>query len=255
MNFRDISEQDSVFLSRVKEAANICLTRSIPKYIGFIDERQAGIASYQLDSMGFKNYCFRGGWDDAKRVFLCILPDYMSAEEQDRYPVFCCYFRFRDCDKLSHRDFLGSIMALGVKRDAVGDILVKDGEAVVFVTETVSQLILAEITKIGRVGVRVTKEFVEPFPFVQEFELLEGTVSSLRLDCLVAFITNLSREKTTQLINAKNVNINHFECTDVSKNVCQKDILSIRGYGRFILDEIGSVTRKGRTKITVKKYI
>ncbi len=146
-------------------------------------------------------------------------------------------------------------MALGVKRDAVGDILVKDGEAVVFTTEMVSQLILTEITKIGRVGVRVTQEFVEPFPFVQEFELLEGTVSSLRLDCLVAFITNLSREKTALLINAKNVNINHFECADVSKNVCQKDILSIRGYGRFILDEIGSTTRKGRIKITVKKYI
>ena len=255
MNFRDISEQDSVFLSRVKEAANVCLTRSIPKYIGFIDERQAALASFQLDSMGFKNYCFRGGWDDAKRVFLCILPDYMSAEEQDRYPVFCCYFRFRHCDKLSHRDFLGSIMALGVKRDAVGDILVKDGEAVVFTTETVSQLILTEITKIGRIGVRVTQEFVEPFPFVQEFELLEGTVSSLRLDCLVAFIANLSREKTALLINAKNVNINHFECIDVSKNVCQKDILSIRGHGRFILDEIGSTTRKGRIKITVKKYI
>ena len=146
MSFRDISEQDSVFLSRVKEAADVCLTRSIPKYIGFIDERQAALASFQLDGMGFKNYCFRGGWDDAKRVFLCILPDYMSVEEQDEYPVFCCYFRFRDCDKLSHRDFLGSIMALGVKRDAVGDILVKDGEAVVFTTETVSQLILSEIT-------------------------------------------------------------------------------------------------------------
>ena len=255
MDFRNLSEQDSVFLSRVKEAANVCTARSIPKYIGFIDERQKAIASLQLDSMGFKNYCFRGGWEDAKRVFLCILPDYMSAKEHDRYPVFCCYFRFRNCDKLSHRDFLGSIMALGVKREAIGDILVKEGEAVVFATETVSRMIASDISKIGRVGVQVSMEFVEPFPFVQEFELLEGTVSSLRLDCLVAFITNLSREKTAMLINAKNVGINHFECTDVSKTICQNDVISIRGYGRFIFDDIGSTTRKGRIKITVKKYI
>ena len=145
-------------------------------------------------------------------------------------------------------------MALSIKRETIGDILVKDGEAVVFTTETVSQMIVSDITKIGRVGVRVSREFVTPFPFVQEFEISEGTVSSLRLDCVVAFITNLSREKSAALITAKNVSINHFECTDLSKNLCAGDTVSIRGYGRFVLDEIGSLTRKGRTKIIVKKY-
>lgn len=249
-----LTEQDSVFLARVEDSVNICRLRSIPKFIGFIDEHQVVLAKRQLDSMGFSNYCFRGGYDDAKRVFLCILPDYMSCEEHDEYPVFCCYFRFRDCDKLSHRDFLGSLMALSIKRETIGDILVKDGEAVVFTTETVSRMIVSDITKIGRVGVRVTREFVTPFPFVQEFEISEGTVSSLRLDCVVAFITNLSREKSAALITAKNVSINHFECTDLSKNLCIGDTVSIRGYGRFVLNEIGSVTRKGRIKIIVKKY-
>ena len=249
-----LTEQDSVFLARVEDSVNICRLRSIPKYIGFIDERQVELAKRQLASMGFSNYCFRGGYDDAKRVFLCILPDYMSCEEHDEYPVFCCYFRFRDCDKLSHRDFLGSIMALSVKRETIGDILVKDGEAVVFTTETVSQIILSDITKIGRVGVRVSSEFVTPFPFEQEYETINGTVSSLRFDCIVAFITNLSREKSAALITAKNVSINHFECTDLSKSISTNDVISIRGHGRFVLDEIGSVTRKGRIKIIVKKY-
>lgn len=254
MNPLSLTEQDSVFLARVVDSANSCRTRSIPKYIGFIDERQAALAKRQLDSLGFSNYYFRGGYDNAKRVFLCILPDYMSNEEHDEYPVFCCYFRFRDCDKLSHRDFLGSLLALGIKRETIGDILVKDGEAVVFTTEPVSQMILSDVSKIGRVGVRVSCEFVEPFPFVQEFETSEGTVSSLRLDCITAFITNLSREKSAALITAKNVSINHFECTDLSKNVSAEDVISIRGYGRYLLHEIGSVTRKGRIKITIKKY-
>ena len=254
MNSPSLTEQDSVFLARVADSVNICRTRSIPKYIGFIDERQAALAKRQLDAIGFSNYCFRGGYDNAKRVFLCILPDYMSNEEQDEYPVFCCYFRFRDCDELSHRDFLGSLMALGIKRETIGDILVKNGEAVVFTTETVSQMILSGVSKIGRVGVQVSCEFVDPFPFVQEFDFIEGTVASLRLDCIVAFITNLSREKAAMLITAKNVSINHFEATDVSKSISLSDTISVRGYGRFVLDEIGSITRKGRIKITVKKY-
>ena len=91
-----LTEQDSVFLARVEDSVNICRLRSIPKFIGFIDEHQVVLAKRQLNSMGFSNYCFRGGYDDAKRVFLCILPDYMSSEEQDEYPVFCCYFRFLD---------------------------------------------------------------------------------------------------------------------------------------------------------------
>lgn len=254
MNPLSLTEQDSVFLARVVDSANLCRTRSIPKYIGFIDERQAVLAAHKLDSIGFSNYCFRGGYDDAKRVFLCILPDYMSREEHDEYPVFCCYFRFRDCDELSHRDFLGSLMALGIKRETIGDILVKKGEAVVFTTETVSQMILSDISKVGRIGVRVSCEFVDPFPFVQEFDLIEGTISSLRLDCITAFVTNLSREKSATLISAKNVSINHFECTDLSKNISSNDIISIRGYGRFVLDEIGPTTRKGRIRITIKKY-
>lgn len=248
------SEADAVFLARVSDSAQSCRLNSIPKYIGFIDERQAALAEQKLNSIGFSNYCFRGGYDNAKRVFLCILPDYMPAEEQDEYPVFCCRFRFRSCDSLSHRDFLGSLMALGIKRETIGDILVKDGEAAVFTTETVSELILSEIKKIGRVGVKVTRELVSTFEFVQEFDILQGSVSSLRLDCITAFVTNLSREKSSALINAKNVSINHLECTAVDKTVSENDTISIRGFGRFILHEIGSATRRGRIKIIVKKY-
>jgi RNA-binding protein YlmH len=155
---------------------------------------------------------------------------------------------------LSHRDFLGALLSLNIKRETIGDILVGDSNAVVFVTNTVAPLILSEITKIGRVGVKVSDSVLDVLPIREEFEDIFGTVSSLRLDSVVSVMTGLSREKASEIILAKRVSLNHFECTSVSKTLKQADVISIRGYGRFILNEASGLTKKGRIKVNIKKY-
>lgn len=245
---------DRLFLSHIQDAISIASSRDISKFVGFIDERQRAVVTQYIARQKIDNYSFWGGYEGAKRVFFCALSSYAENDDYSIFPIVPITFTYRKSDTLSHRDFLGSLMALNIKREVVGDILVGEGVAVVFLSSAIAPMVLSEIKKIGKVGVKLTEGVPEVLPIREEFEEISGTVSSLRLDCVVGFITNLSREKSANLIKLKKVSINHFECDSVSKLVTQGDIISIRGVGRFVFSAVLGVTKKERLKITVLKY-
>ena len=115
-----------------------------------------------------------------------------------------------------------------------------------FVTNVASKLISTTVSKIGRTGVKCITDRPFEMKVRQEFRTLSGTVASLRLDCLVSFATGLSREKSAMLIRSDRVEINHLPAKSVSTEVSNSDVLSVRGYGKFILSESGNLTRKNR---------
>ena len=162
-------------------------------------------------------------------------------------------FRFRKSDTLTHRDILGALMALEIKRELLGDILTAEGCAVVFVHEAAEQLIL-RVSKIGRVGVTAESGITVPLP-EQKTQRIGATVSSLRLDCVVSAAVNTSRERSAELIKSGLVSADHVPCTSVSAEVREKTIISIRGSGRYRVSEINGETRKGRLRITIEKYV
>lgn len=245
---------DRLFLSHIQDALNIASARDISKFVGFIDERQRAVVTQYIIRHKIDRYSFWGGYESAKRVFFCALSSYAQSEDYSIFPIVPITFTYRKSDVLSHRDFLGSLMALNIKREVVGDILIGDGICVTFVSSVIAPLILSEIKKIGKVGVKVVEGIPNVLPIKEEFEEISGTVSSLRLDCLVGLVTNLSREKSADLIKLKKVSINHFECDNISKIICEKDVISIRGYGRFILECVLGVAKKERLKVKVLKY-
>ncbi len=245
---------DRLFLSHIDDAIKIASSRDISKFVGFLDERQRAVVTRYTAREKSDNLIFWGGYEGAKRVFFCALSSYAEKDDYSIFPITPLTFTFRKADTLSHRDFLGSLMALNIKRETVGDILVGEGVAVVFMASSVAPIVLNEVAKIGKVGVKIEEGLPEVLPIHEEFEEITGSVSSLRLDCLVGLVTNLSREKSSVLIESKKVSLNHFECESVSKLVREKDIISIRGYGRFVLSEIGALTKKGRQKVLILKY-
>ena len=247
------SFDDRLFISHIEDAFSITRLRDVRKFVGFLSERQKAIIQ-GLKDKGPDTYCFWGGYEGAKRVFFCTLPSYALHDDYSLFPITPLTFYFRRQDKLSHRDFLGALLSLNIKRETIGDILVGEGIAVVFVTNTVAPLILNDVSKIGRVGVKIENTLPETLPICEEFEDIFGTVSSLRCDCIVGLVTGLSREKAAFLIETKRVNVNHFECTSVSKPIKDNDVLSIRGYGRFVLIKSDELTKKGRIKVNIKKY-
>lgn len=152
-------------------------------------------------------------------------------------------FNYREADKPSHRDFLGAVMSLEIKREMIGDILVGGKRTVIFVLNTVAPLV-EEISRVGRCGVRVTRDFcIEDIP-QRQFDEISATVSSLRLDAVLSAALRLSREKTQELIKSKGVTLNHVITYEPSEKMSESDVFSVKGAGKFELSRIGGLSKK-----------
>lgn len=247
------SEQDKLLAAKVADAVCSAQTRHQTKFIGFLGEHEAAFAIDVVRSLHHQSYRLYGGYEGAARVFLGVFSQYDEQLDED-FPIFPVTFLFRKTDVLCHRDFLGALLSLGLARDSVGDILVFEGAAVVFATEPCARLAVNELTKVGSVGVKVSHGISVPLDIKREFDVIEGAVASLRLDCLVALVTKLSREKTAALITAGLVSINGRKTDNISYKLSDGDSFSIRGYGKFLFDGVSTVTRKGKQRVTVRKY-
>lgn len=248
------SQDDKLLIQRINDGINCAEKRCKPFFMGFLDERETALAQTELAKNRYTNYLFFGGYENAARAFVGIFPDFLSPESE-MFPVFAVTFTFRCEDKLTHRDFLGALMSLMITRESIGDILVDEGIAVAFLTESGSKLALNEITKIGRVGVKVSGGAPDPLPICEKFEEISGTVASERLDSVVALITKQSREKASQIIKQGLVSTDFSVNENCSHNLTAGTKISVRGCGRFIYDGAKSQTKKGRLFINVRKYI
>ncbi len=211
-------------------------------------------------------YRLYGGYEFAERQMIAFIPDALSyitecgqkAEDTVRFPLVCLHIRPthpKFAEELSHRDVLGTLMGLGIERSRIGDIR-QDGQAFyVFCEEGISDYVMQSLVRIRHTAVTAKEAEAGSYRICQEFETVEGIVSSCRLDSLVALLTRLSRDKSAALIRAQKVFVNS---RTAGSNAClckEGDVLSIRGFGKYIYLGSGGETRKGRIKVTLKKYI
>ncbi len=239
-----------LLLARVQDTLDAALRSGKPRFLGFLSNEELVLATRFLDNQNAR-YLINGGFETAERTFICCLPDW--ADETD-FPITAVTFTFRKNDILRHRDFLGSLMALGIKREAVGDILIESGRSVVFLTEEICDFVLKNISKIGKVGVIAKNGFELPLP--QKDDLLEKTVtiSSCRLDCVVSAVAGISRNTATEFINNGFVCVNSVVCEKVTKQVLENDILSVRTKGKFQISSLAEKTKKQRIILVYKTY-
>lgn len=155
-----------------------------------------------------------------------------------------------------HRDFLGSLLALGLDRRALGDIVAFEGKSYLFVKKSVADYIVQSMDRVGRSPVSVEKTEL-PIDFAPEraFEEMALSVASLRLDALTAAITGLSREDAKTAVIRATVNRNHLPCTQPETQISVGDVLSVKGFGRYRLFAVTGQTKKGRLKIVLQKYV
>lgn len=225
---------------------------SSPYFSHFLDERQVYLAEKQLGGRADCGVMLWGGYESAQRKICCVCPEWMKPESS-MAPVVCLTFRYRETDSLTHRDFLGAFMSCGIKRETIGDIITGCGITQAFASDTVAPL-LRELTKIGRCGVKVTDS--EPFMMEpeQNFREISGTVSSLRIDSVAALGIRESREKTVRLLQQGKIEVNYCEAVSASMPVCEGDIFTVRGYGKFRLKTVTGLSRKGRLHILIEQY-
>lgn len=240
------SAEDKLLLSRAYDAIELSERRYIPQFLGFLNEHESLFLSRNLPkSAGVR---FFGGYDGAVRLMLGA-----GAEEGD-FPITALQFSYKAEYALRHRDFLGSLMGLGLRRDAVGDILVEEGRAVVFVRDDIAPYVLSQVEKIGRVGVKITYADTGDLPVSDDFEELVFTLSSLRLDAFVAQAAHLSREKAARLIKNEMVMVDHVTQDGVAFTLYEGAAVTIRKYGKFVLTSLLGESRKGKLRVSVRHF-
>ena len=159
--------------------------------------------------------------------------------------------------KYMHKDYLGALMKLGLKREKVGDIVVAEDGADIIVVSEFAEILKKELPTLTRFeNATITiNEITEIRKKEIKIENIEIIVPSLRIDNIVSDLARTSRSKAAQIIAQERVFINGQNETKVSKQIKLGDIITIRGKGRFIIKEFKGTTRSGRTVILIEKYV
>ena len=251
--------EDRLILAKILDRAEQARGRNIPAATDFLSPAQLAQAGEALRLAGFPEtgYAALGGYETAERRLLLFLPDWLEMEDaESQSPIRCLRAEFRAEYRLTHRDFLGSLMGMGIVREKVGDILVGPDSADLIVLDTVADFLLQSWNSAGRARLTVSAIGAENLhiPAVSCKEARD-TVSSLRLDAVAASGFRMARGKAAALIESGKVQVNWRECVKPDKLLSAGDTVSARGFGKFELSEVGGVTKKGRTSIVLRVYI
>ena len=251
-------QEDKLIVKKALDTIAIAEKQYAVKSLGFLDPREEALINREIRGMVPADIVceFFGGTDEAERKMFICRPEYLETDYDEI--ITALEITGRDISSLSHRDYLGSLMGLGIKRENIGDIVPVSDEnkCYIFLKPAMLNYVGENLTKIGRCGVRVSPRNLSEIQVPEKpVKPIAATVSSLRLDCLVSAATGLARGKAADIIKSERVKLN-FEVTDgVSAALSEGDIISIRGFGRYRLSEIRGTTRKGRISVIIDKYI
>ena len=219
-------------------------------YIGFLNERECALCASYLRNRGV-DFTIFGGYKNATRVYFAV-GDNSAAD----FPIRALHIFSKGSKELTHRDYLGSLMGLGIKRECVGDIItLNNKEAVVFVRDEIASHIVRDLDKVGRDSITITEYTGDTDILSNSTEELSVIVTSMRVDNFVSACINSSRSVAVQLISSDMVFINYTQINKISRTVSEGDVVSIRGYGKYIVGPLKSKTKRDRLVINVLHYI
>jgi RNA-binding protein YlmH len=220
----------------------------------FMDLHQQELAQALAVSVSGINWSLNGGYDEAERKRLLVTPEWEADADTGIAYLRISHKRFKD-QAIGHRDYLGAILNLGIKREKLGDIIVQNDIAFIIVDADLMNFICQQLLKVKYSSVLVEKIKKEEIIFTPpELTVLQLTLASLRLDAAVAGAFNLSRTNVDNMIEAGNVKLNQMELYKSSAPVQAGDLISVHGLGRFRLEEIGGITRKGRYRVQISRW-
>ncbi len=253
-----ITKDERMLLSNVLDKAETCLERGYPTNTKFLSMGEHAACEEALRLFGASSYSvFFGGYEDAERGLYMFFPDYMDAETaKGSAPITLLRVRTNKENVLSHRDFLGALMGLRIDRSLIGDIIVNRNGAELLVLEEAADFILMNFSNAGRHPVSVSKEPLDSLILSKACEKEgSGSVSSPRLDSVLALIFRLSRKEAQDRISNGMVFVNNLPCLKPEHNVSENDRITVRGLGRARVGKFTGHSKKGRLFIRFAKSI
>lgn len=254
----EMTKDDKMLLAGAEDKFRQCEQQYRTTYTTFLDLRQRSLVENLC-----KGLCrgqsdvrceFYGGYDDAERTIAVFMPDYADVSD---CPLSVIRIKTpAGGRKLTHRDYLGSLTGLGLKREMTGDILTREDGADIIVLDEVKDFILMNYSKAGRTTLEP-----EDIPLTelcipeQKTVTVKDTVASLRLDNVIASAFSLSRGKAADAIRAGLVFVNSMQTEKVDCQVEEGSKLVLRGKGKAYLREVGGKTRKDRIFVEIERFL
>jgi RNA-binding protein YlmH len=252
-----------LLVSRAQDMAEMALKKGEARFSPFLSDAEEAFLKRNLRyNHDDEKLIFFGGYDDADYKCAGFFPSYYFYDENfdanGEFPICAVFAKGSGFRKLTHRDFLGSMMSLGLKRETIGDIVVsEDGfSAYVFCLEKTAEYLAVNFTSAA--NDKITCSLCDVRNVVipeRKFEIINTTVNSPRIDAVVCACLDVSREDADKLIRAGFVATDHMTCEDKSKLCAEGTLISIRHHGRFMLYKFGDRNRRDRLRITIRRYI
>ncbi len=259
---REMTKEDRLLLALAHDRADDASERYMISHTEFLDLRQRSLIENEFKYD--RALSFYGGYEDAERTLAVFRPEYVEEDMAAFYsknkeddPI--CWLRIevpKGSGKLSHRDYLGSLTGLGLKREKIGDILVREDGADVAVMREIADFLTLNYEKAGRANLKVKLAEKGDFELQKpQIKVITDTVASLRLDSVLSSAFGLSRAKAAEAVKRGIVFVNSMQIEKVDYMVNEGDRLVIRRMGKARLAEIGGKSRKDRIYIKIERYI
>lgn len=257
---------NDILVSHALDLKEKAATESYITYTNFlsVDELSVLIKTEKINNQYVNTFYF-GGYFEAERKIAVFVPRFIDADDENLStvltensytPVVLLEIQKDRFSSLSHRDYLGAVMGLGVKREMLGDIIVNDNGCYLFCISSVSDFICENLKQAGKGQLTVKKvELTDYKTFEPKTETFFVSVASMRLDCLVAAVFKLSRNISVANILQGNVYVNSEQITKTDYLLKPGDKLVLRGKGKSVIDEVIGTSKKGRMHINIKRYI
>lgn len=248
-----------LLLARVLDQQQRAEQRGVPTHTGFLSPAEQAQSADLLMAAAPRQGVLFGGYPEAERKLWAFLPDWLEEatwQDGEDCPVCALQVKVHGSANLTHRDYLGSLMGLGLTREKIGDILLTGDGAQVLVLRETLPILLAQWEKAGRYPVKLSEiPLSDLTPSQGEVKKVRATVAALRLDAVLASGFSTSRSKASQLVSAGRVSVNHRECMKSDRTVEQGDVLSCRGLGKCVVKEVLGQSKKGRIMLVLERYI
>lgn len=258
------NEEDKLLVSKVLDKLEFVQKKNSIETTDFLDMHQKTVAEKVLKSQKITNYICYGGYSNAERVMIIIYPEKLEdVFNNNQYDfnnivkVIRVILPNEMKGKYSHRDYLGAVIKVGLKREKVGDIIVNLDGADLIVSKDISKYIVDSFKELTRFSKSdIYEESIEKLNITEpKTEVLNIIIPSMRMDSIVSELIRTSRSKALEIINAERVFVNSEVITKNSKMLKENDMITVRGKGRFKIIKILNSTKKGNLVLEVEKYV
>ncbi len=252
-------KEEQILRKRFLDLANTSFTRGISLYSDFLNLNEQNIFSDLKNELPMIKYFAYGGYLDAERKILCFYGGDNKIDEKELvYPITCIKvipLNQKFSDEFNHRDFLGAVLNLGLDRSKIGDILIIENVGYIMAHSNIADFIIDNLCKVKHTIVNCIRFDYRDFSYQPKVKEINGTVSSVRLDTILAVAFHTSRSSLSGLIEGGKVSIGGKIILSNSYSLKENDVVSVRGYGKFKYIGTSYQTKKGRYSVQILLYI